>query len=1197
MVVIILTSACGRTDSPLSDKSIEDLRNYNLTMTKKLKAVSSKSLDELAKATDEIGKVEYAKKLLGIDISQYDRFLIAKYNNAKAKEAIEILEKLANEGNQYANLALAELYFKGNSRCAGFAVCNMPVDFDAQKTRKYAEQAIKISTEKAFTGFAYKILGDLNLYKKNALNSALNGYFLKTSEIDSAIKNYKTALKYGNSDAAFWLFLIYNGIPISYDESLVEPDKKRAKLFLKISADWGDLKAIDYYLWKTIYRSPKDWKQNIATISKYIKQILDTNRDCLEIYGELAAILAENNQLEGYTPQDAKSIREKIPVIHYYTIMQFYETNVFESKDGLAYWSKIQMEIKSGEKEKINESLKEHVRKQKEFLDYFKSLPRTKENRFFCASASLHYSYAIRTIDDKEATTYSKNAYNEFIALANEGYHDAIIKLAGNVSFKGVESYQKKKYRQLAKNLKLPIYSFQIDSDYVIKTYNETHDDGFLYGLSGNMNKDLIEFYAENAKDNEHILNWAAYNLLKCNPEKQPELFEKVVRRLKHASKSSNYNKSDVKALLSYAYSGLNGMPKDDVLSQKYANETGYNIRNYYHTYHFNDIDETAIASLNLYIDGISCNPAFIDGWGLHRSTLHALRETHKKNPKNIKITFALAHKEKEEGNYKEAYSIYLKLHKKFPPNLNFIAPLAEFNYYGLGIEQNKELGEKYYQKIFDSAKSGNNDAFEIILNLVSHTRNVDYYDGKIPADIVARNLKDIPEHLMKTGYLSHRFIDFFRDNKMEDLAKELEDKYLAFDPNIIANKARALIRKNTPESDKKAVELYEQIWKKGNTFIAEELGAMYFTGRGVKQDYKKAFEIFNEAKDDSTGFCYAWLALMYKMGYGVEKSEEKTNECINILDDTDPKGDMLNSYGRQLIYGHSCYLGFSTAPKCVELGVELMKRSALKGLNPAGLSEYAELLEEGKYVKQDFKQATELYEKSARISKIKDYDYYGFERAIRLLKLSKNPTDHTKAYKLAQEWLNLAPDSINAKTEMALLLMSGIGVEKNPQKAVEYLNKAITSTLQKDQYLWRAYGVLAYCYMKGIGVEKDEQKLRELISQIYKVKVRRCKVLYKYLEYAKWFNPNIKPTDLDVVENPLLPADKELTLFWMNEYEKVADNARNIRFKLPAYKRLIKFFSTEKGFENSQKVEVLKQKLEKAKLQQATKANKKNKK
>ena len=114
------------------NSATDRMREYNASIEEKIKKAYNKSLEELKNSSDDIEKVVYAKKLLGLETLFAFDYVIGKYDKQKAKDALSILERLSAESNAYASLALAELYSSGNSKNASFIAANMPVDFNAR---------------------------------------------------------------------------------------------------------------------------------------------------------------------------------------------------------------------------------------------------------------------------------------------------------------------------------------------------------------------------------------------------------------------------------------------------------------------------------------------------------------------------------------------------------------------------------------------------------------------------------------------------------------------------------------------------------------------------------------------------------------------------------------------------------------------------------------------------------------------------------------------------------------------------------------------------------------------------------------------------------------------------------------------------------------------------------------------------------
>ncbi len=1173
----------------------ERLRQYNLSIAQKVKETQKKSLEELKNATDEIGKVEYAKKLLGVKTLDAGRYTIGKYSNADAKEAIGLLEKMAKEGNQYANLSLAQLYWKGNSKNTTFERVNMPVNFDGKKARAYASEAIRIGGENAWTASAYTILGDLDLFKTNAEKySKIDGYTVKTTSVDSALGNYLAAAKLGNTAALNRLHdIYYRGIPIGYGRYLIEPNAMAAFAYAKDSVDLGDPQRA-FHIAFSFYVG-RDVKKNIPMAGKYIKTFLNSNCPWNNLMKELAAILIEKNELEGYKPEDAINIRNSISKSSKVQILLYYDHHLFDSKIGREYWNS------------VNDP-KEPVVVDTEFLNYFKSLPQTQDNRFLYAVCAYYNTF--KNYSPNKESSYEKIAYDALTALANEGYAKAIKFLAKSSPFLTIPGFFRDDYIKKLKELNLPIEhpNNKDDLHYNIQLYENTHDDSIVYNCSlsiwGDCLEDQLNFLSKYSKNNEGFKEWLAYKLITTDAQKSPQEFDEIISSLKALSKDKIYSK-EAYILLAYAYSGMGKTRKDISLSSEYLKlyrenqkgELSFPISILQNSYlgKSREIQEN-LNPLNLFIAKHTNNLTLYRPYDLFECTVEELRNMYRENQESNAIKTVLAEKEMEAKNYENAYKLYKELNDESPNNLNYTTPLAELYYYGLGVKENKPLAMQYYERLF--ARPIGYEASYIIQNSLGYGRYIDFCKVRIPKDIIIDNIKksDIKELKDIGGY---KLLSFLEKNKETALRDKIEKIIIdAKDENAMAYVGRRFLDENTPEGDKKAFEMFSKMDEYGYGLCSSELGGMYFSGRGTKQDYKKAFEIFSNHtriyNSINTTNC-AWLALMYKMGLGVEKSEEMSNKYIALIEESNSPSYNLDLLGNQLVYGDGCLYDFKIAPKCPELGVEMIRRAvSMKEPNSYALRSYAIILEEGKYTKQDLKQAAELYERFARLEKQKYYgnqDFWGFSEAIRILKNSPGKADSSKAFSLAEEWLKLSPDSINAKVDMALLFMNGIGVKKDEKRAVEYLNEAIKSKskLESEGYLWRAYGVLAYCYMKGIGVEKSLEKVREIISTVRKIKTSRCGIWHPFLTYAEWFNPNTEITDTCVIDNPTLPKSKEICLFWLDELEKVADTAKNPRFSVKAYQKLINFFVEEKGFENPNKVDELKIKLQKAKARAET--------
>ena len=1169
------------------NSATDRLREYNASIKEKIKKAYNKSLEELKNSSDDIEKVVYAKKLLGLQTLFAFDYLIGRYDKQKAKDALSILERLSAESNAYASLALAELYSGGNSENASFKVVNMPVDFSAQKARLYALEAVRQSVEAAWTAQALRILGDLFLLKTSLPKYfPLDGFTVKTDSADSALKMYHAAACLGDTKSLLRLAQIYEGIPISHKKYLIEPNERAAFAYKMESLDLGNMEKAGEVILSLYFGSGV--KQNIPLAKKYLLKFLRSGGSENGILCELAAIMAERGELYGYPPEKAESIREKIDKYTWsHAILSFYNLGKFKSEDGLKYWRNSASEIEP-----------RPIKAREEFAEYFASLPQTTENRFLRAICSYNPL-------DMQNSANKYSARGDLLKLADAGYPDAVKIMSSNPI--PIILNAPDKYKQSAKNLNLPIeVSSDADAEYNMRMYAKTGDDGFLYKVSNaHIPTDFIlDSLSKHSKNANFSIPLAIAKLLKAQ-EKSAGEFDEAVSLLNGISKMPKIKKLAF-AVLSYAYSGAIKGRGNPILCSAYAKSAAGITQDIYISP--DSLIGSATANpeakkkLALYLNTIfPSNP--YDVHNFENNPLEDLRNAHKLNPENEALSYALAKSELKNKNYKDAFKLFETLHKNSPEDLNYFAALGDMHYYGLGVKSDKAKGLKYYGKLFESlgGDSFNSEqAYFIVINSISSGNYVNFYKPNIPPDFIIKNIGKIPLNRKDGSYFE--LLNFLEKHAYTSLRDAIENKLIASgNANAIAHKALRLLRKKKPETDKQAFKLICKIHKSG--LGSTYLGGLYFNGRGTQKDYKKAIELFECALKENPGnintSACAWLALMHKEGLGVEKSEEASLKYIDLLSKSPNFAQDAYPLALQMIYG-SGYLSDSQGmPKCPELGVELLKRSASAAANEGFLTPiilYAQICEDGKFAKRNLQKALELYEmsiasyKSGRPSNEVSTVYLN---AARLLKLSGTAEDQKKAANLTFKWLELFPNNIDAKTDAALLYISGIGVEKNPEKAKEYLESAICAAKGDNKVLWRAYGILAYCHMKGIFGERNDKKLDEILSLIRKIPVDKNTLRHPFLFYAQWFNPHAKSGVLRACKDPVLPKDEKISLFWLGQLEALADTQTNPICALRIYEDIRSFFDPKNGFDNPRKLEAVEAKLQRARTNAAKRAKK----
>ena len=1170
------------------NSATDRMREYNASIEEKIKKAANKSLEELKNSSDGIEKVVYAKKLLGLETLFAFDYVIGKYDKQKAKDALSILERLSAESNAYASLALSELYSSGNSKNASFIAANMPVDFNAEKARLYAREAARQSEEAAWTAQALRILGDLFLLKTSLPKYfPLDGFTVKTDSADSALKMYHDAACLGDTQALLRLAQIYEGIPISCEKYLIEPNERAAFAYKMESLDLGNMEKAGEVILSLYFGSGV--KQNIPLAKKYLLKFLRRGGSENGILCELAAIMAENGELDAYPPEKAESIRKKIDRRTWgHAILSFYNLGKFKSEDGLKYWRNFASKIEP-----------RPIKAREEFDEYFASLPQTSENRFLRAICSYNPL-------DMQNSANKYSARGDLLKLADAGYPDAV-KIMSSTPIPIILNAPDK-YKQSAKDLNLPIkVSSDADAEYNMRMYAKTGDDGFLYKVSNaSIPTDFIlDSLSKHSKNANFSIPLAISKLLKAQSGKSAGEFDEAVSLLNRLSKMPKIKKLAF-AVLSYAYSGAIKGRGNPILCSAYAKSAGEITQDIYIYPDFlivsSPANTEAKKKLVLYLNTIfSSNP--YDAHNFENNPLEDLRRAHKLSPENEALSYALAKSELKNKNYKDAFKLFETLHKNSPEDLNYCAALGDMHYYGLGVKSDKAEGLKCYGKLFESlgGDSFNSEqAYFIVINSISSGNYVNYYKPNIPPDFIIKNIGKIP--LDRKDVSSFELLNFLEKHAEVPLRDAIENKLIAAgDANTIVHKARRLLRQKKPETDKQAFKLICKMHESG--VGSAYLGGLYFNGRGTQKDYKKAIELFECALKENSGnintSACAWLALMHKEGFGVEKSEEASLKYIDLLSKSPNFAQDAYPLALHLIYGDGYLSDSQGMPKCPELGVELLKRSASAAANEGFLAPiilYAQICEDGKFAKRDPKKSLELYGMSIdsyKNGRSANEVSTAYLNAARLLKLSGAAEDQKKAANLTFKWLKLFPNDIDAKTDAALLYISGIGAEKNPDKAKEYLESAIGAAKGNNKLLWRAYGILAYCHMKGIFGERDGKKLAEILFLIRKIPVDKNTLRHPFLFYAQWFNPRAKSDVLRSCKDPVLPKDENISLFWLGQLEALADTQSNPKCALRIYEYILSFFDPKNGFDNPQKAEALKAKLQMARANATQRAKK----
>lgn len=215
---------------------------------------------------------------------------------------------------------------------------------------------------------------------------------------------------------------------------------------------------------------------------------------------------------------------------------------------------------------------------------------------------------------------------------------------------------------------------------------------------------------------------------------------------------------------------------------------------------------------------------------------------------------------------------------------------------------------------------------------------------------------------------------------------------------------------------------------KAGDAKAQNEVGAWYYTGKHVSQNYKEAAQWWARSAQQGNAKAIGNLGLCYQTGNGVERDSVRA----------------ISLYGRAIKNGNSALLEQHTA-------------SADKG-NVFDCVLLAECYNKGIGVKRDTDKAIEYYTKAAKRNSV------DAQRELALAYLNgKQPAK-------AVEWFKHGADNNDLPSIFyyGKLLSEGNGVKRDAQQGANYLLKAAEAGFPMGQY------EIAHAYKNGNGVVKN---------------------------------------------------------------------------------------------------------------------------
>lgn len=258
-------------------------------------------------------------------------------------------------------------------------------------------------------------------------------------------------------------------------------------------------------------------------------------------------------------------------------------------------------------------------------------------------------------------------------------------------------------------------------------------------------------------------------------------------------------------------------------------------------------------------------------------------------------------------------------------------------------------------------------------------------------------------------------------------------------------------------------------------------LGAKYFKGEGVEQNFEEAFKLFRQAADQGNRDGIAWLSKCYFYGRGVEQSYEEAAKlvltAVGRKDAVLPEDYMstLNKFATGSAQedcdpctwiGRFYYNGF-VLEKNYEEAFKWFHMAAMRE-DPASFTWVGKCYYNGYGVEQDYSKSIEWFFEGAAHD---DVDAFTWIR-----KSYWHGSGVEQSYENAMKWYIPAAERGHAYsyTHLGRCYFLGLGVEQNFEEAFKW------NMLGAEAGYTYVYWWLGEHYYNGLGVERNFEKAYE---------------------------------------------------------------------------------------------------------------------
>lgn len=374
----------------------------------------------------------------------------------------------------------------------------------------------------------------------------------------------------------------------------------------------------------------------------------------------------------------------------------------------------------------------------------------------------------------------------------------------------------------------------------------------------------------------------------------------------------------------------------------------------------------------------------------------------------------------------------------------------------------------------------------------------------------------------------------------------------------------------NNPEEIAKCT---EKAAKLGDAQAQADIGRFYIGGNGVKLDYHKGLFWYKKAIAQNHTLALRRMAWLYDNGVGVQKNSKKALQYTKRaaeLNDQQAQYEYALAFEKANDYknavkwhkkaakpGHldaEFQLGY-----IYQEGLGEIERNPYKARkyyeplaasgNAAALNNLANLYNDGRGVRQDYKKALDLYLKSAK----KGNPLAMFHAGIIYYKGHQNSRNNEME---AAEWIEKSAKAghLPAIIKMGHFSRKGIGVEPDNIKAMEWYKKAAQAGSEKGDYWVGRSHLMNYSSPKELdlaiaSLEKAAQKRHFFKAYFYLAEAYRKQGSEQINNAISWYEK--------AAEGNYLPAQIALGNLYEQGQEIKQDHKEAFKWYEKASKRL----------------------------------------